>query len=477
MNSTHRIVFSLRALAAACATVLALAAGPARAAPYLPQAGAEVLETLPRRTDPVQQELQGMRRRLAAAPQDVQLATALAQRYIGIGRSEADPRYFGYAQAALAPWWNQAAPPATVRLLRATLLQGTHRFPAAMADLDAVTAADPANAQAWLTRATVQTVLGQYGPATASCARLSALAGELASITCLTNVSGLTGRLLKSDMLLAATLARSAGAEPALQAWTLTQLAEMAMRRGDARLAEARYQAALRLAPRDSYLLGAYADFLLDSRRPAEAAALLKDQLRVDGLLLRYALALKQQDGQSTGPGYGPDATTATTASTAALAEAVLELQARFDAAALRGDSIHQREHARYELHLRSNAKAALALAQQNWNVQKEPADLRILLEAAQQAGDRAAAAAALAWLAQTGLEDAAIRPLAAQLSAQPGTPPATATATAAAAAATPPARSAAAPVAAPPAARSAVSAVTPAARHAAATLALRGQP
>jgi Tfp pilus assembly protein PilF len=472
MNSKHRIVFSLRALAAACATVLALAAGPARAAPYLPQAGTEVLETLPRRADPVQQELQGMRRRLAAAPQDVQLAAALAQRYIGIGRSEADPRYFGYAQAALAPWWNQAAPPPAVRLLRATLLQGTHRFPAAMADLDAVTAADPANAQAWLTRATVQTVLGQYGPATASCARLSALAGELASITCLTNVSGLTGRLLKSDMLLAATLARSAGAEPALQAWTLTQLAEMATRRGNARLAEARYQAALRLTPRDSYLLGAYADFLLDSRRPAEAAALLKDQRRVDGLLLRYALALKQQDGRSPGQARDPNAAT-----TAALAEAVLELQARFDAAALRGDSIHQREHARYELHLRSNAKAALALAQQNWNVQKEPADLRILLEAAQQAGDRAAAAAALAWLAQTGLEDAAIRPLAAQLSAQPGTPPATATATAAAAAATPPARSAAAPVAAPPAARSAVSAVTPAARHAAATLALRGQP
>lgn len=207
MNSKHRIVFSLRALAAACATVLALTAAPARAAPYLPRAGAEVLESLPRRTDPVQQELQGMRRQLAAAPQDVQLATALAQRYIGIGRSEADPRYFGYAQAALAPWWNQAAPPPAVRLLRATLLQGTHRFPAAMADLDAVTAADPANAQAWLTRATVQTVLGQYGPATASCARLSTLAGELASITCLTNVSGLTGRLLKSDMLLATTLA------------------------------------------------------------------------------------------------------------------------------------------------------------------------------------------------------------------------------------------------------------------------------
>jgi Tfp pilus assembly protein PilF len=401
-------------IAAAFAAIVTLQAPAAQAAPYLPRSGAEVLETLPRRADPQQQELRRMRLQLAAAPKDVQLATTLAQRYIAVGRSEADPRYFGYAQAALAPWWSQAAPPVPVRLLRATLLQGTHHFAEAMADLDAVTAADPANAQAWLTRATVQTVLGQYSAATASCARLSALAGELASITCLTNVSGLTGQLRRSELLLATTLQRSGGADPAMQSWTLTQLAEMATRRGDARAAEARYLAALKLAPRDSYLLGAYGDFLLDRQRPGEAAGLLKEQRRIDGLLLRHALALKQSQALQ------PSA-----AGQAALAEDVRELQARFDAAALRGDSVHQREQARYELHLRGNAKAALALALQNWTVQKEPADLRILLEAARQANDRAAAAPALAWLAHSGLEDGSIQPLAAQLA----TPPAALTA------------------------------------------------
>lgn len=425
MNSMHPILSFARALAAGCAAALAslfaLQAPVAQAAPYLPAAGAQVLETLPRRSDPQQQDLRRMQRQLAAAPRDAQLATALAQRYIGIGRSESDPRYFGYAQAALAPWWNQAAPPAAVRLLRATLLQGTHRFPAAMAYLDAVTAAEPDNAQAWLTRATVQTVLGQYTEATASCARLSALADELASITCLTNVAGLTGRLQKSDALLATTLQRSAGADPAMRAWALTQLAEMAARRGDAQLAGQRYLAALRLAPRDSYLLGAYADLLLDSGRAAEAAALLKEQRRADGLLLRYALALKQEHGQKASPGQA----TARAPSGAARGEldaAVRELQARFDAAALRGDSVHQREQARHELHLRGNARPALALAQQNWAVQKEPADLRILLEAALQAGDHAAAAPALAWLARTGLEDSAVQALAARLGAG-GTP------------------------------------------------------
>lgn len=402
-------------LGAALVALISLLAPPAQAAPYLPRSGADVLETLPRRGDPLQQELRAMLRQLAASPNDAALAATLAQRYIAVGRSESDPRYFGYAQAALAPWWSQPAPPPALRLLRATLLQNTHRFDAAMADLDAVTAAEPGNAQAWLTRATVQTVLGQYSAATASCARLSTLAGQLASITCLTNVSGVTGRLEKSDMLLATTLQRNSDADPGLQSWSLTQLAEMATRRGDARLAEARYLAALKLAPRDSYLLGAYADFLLDRGRGAEAAALLKDQQRVDGLLLRYALALKQIQSATAGA--------RTAAAQAELDAAVRELQARFDAAALRGDSVHQREQARFELQLRGDAKTALALAQKNWAVQKEPADLRIVLEAARQAGDRAAAAPALAWMAQSGLEDAAIEPLAIQLGLKKTTP------------------------------------------------------
>lgn len=380
-------------IAAALSAAITLAVPSVQAAPYLPRAGGEVIETLPRRGDPLQQELRRMRVQLAAAPNDVQLAAALAQRYIAIGRTESDPRYFGYAQAALAPWWQQAAPPADVRLLRATLLQNTHHFQAAMADLDAVTAAEPANAQAWLTRATVQTVLGQYGAATASCARLSALAEQLASIACVTSISSVTGRLQKSDALLATTLQRNADAAPQTRAWAMTLLAEMATRSGDAALAETRYQAALQAAPGDSYLLGAYADFLLDHGRGAEAAELLKEQRRIDGLLLRYALAVKQLARKTE------------------LADAVAELDARFKAAALRGDSVHQREQARYALHLRGDAKAALLLAQQNWAVQKEPADLRILLEAARAAKDSAAAAPALAWMVQTGLEDSTIAP------------------------------------------------------------------
>lgn len=369
----------------------------AHAAPYLPASGTQVIETLPRRGDPVQQELRRLRAQLNAQPNDVALATTLARRFIALGRSETDPRYLGYAQAALAPWWKQAAPPPPVRLLRATLLQSTHQFPAALADLQGVLAAEPQNAQAWLTLATVQTVQGDYANATSSCARLSSLADELITVTCVAQVGGITGRALQSEQLLALTLERSGTTTPELQVWVLTLLAEMAQRRDAVTLAETRFQRALALDPHDSYLLGAYCDFLLDQNRPSRVEALLADQTRIDALLLRRALALQQQG------------------KTAPLAADVAELAARFDAAMLRGDTVHQREQARFEL-LRRDTARALTLARKNWAVQKEPADMRIYLEAALQARDRQAAQPVLDWITKHKTEDAAAAKLVRQL-------------------------------------------------------------
>jgi len=380
-------------------TILLFFTVAAHAAPYVPSSGQQVIETLPRRGDPVQQELRRLRSQLAARPNDLALAATLAQRYIALSRSETDPRYLGYAQAVLGPWWWLASPPPQVRLLRATLLQSTHQFNPALDDLKAVLAADPNNPQAWLTRATVQTVQGDYAGATASCARLSNLSTELVTITCIANIGTVTGRALKSEQLLDLTLERSPNAPADLQIWALTLLAEMAQRRDDAAVAEARYKRALTMAPRDSYLLGAYADFLLERKRPREVLAMLNDQTRIDALLLRRALALQQQGDQRQ-----------------ALAADVKELAARFDAAMQRGDTVHQREQARFELQLRHDPATALTLARKNWDVQKEPADIRIYLEAALQARD--AARPVLDWVALNHTEDAAAARLIARLKA-----------------------------------------------------------
>ncbi|WP_374581455.1 hypothetical protein [Pseudoduganella sp.] len=377
----------MKALASFTLALAALAPPCAPAAPFVPRSGAQVLETLPQRADAA---LYRQRAQLAAAPRDPQHVAALAQRYIELGRASSDPRYFGQAQALLSPWWSGAAPPPPIRLLRATLLQSNHRFREAMHDLAAVTAAEPANAQAWLTLATIQVVQGEFSAAVRSCGRLSGLASELAGIACLANARAANGQLAASERLLALALARATpdvqqvGGE-GVRVWAMTLLGELAARRGDAAAAEARFRQALALAPHDSYLLGAYADLLLEQRRHAEVQLLLRGQRHIDSLLLRFALA------------------------SAPASSSVAELQARFDAALRRGDATHQREQARFELRLRRNPQAALKLALANWQVQKETADLRILLESAVAARAPAAVREALAWRRQHGMEDRAI--------------------------------------------------------------------
>ena len=89
------------------------------------------------------------------------------------------------------------------------------------------------------------------------------------------------------------------------------------------------------------------------------------------------------------------------------------QLADRFAAARQRGDTLHLREEARFRLDVEDDPKAAVTLALANWNVQREPADLRILAAAARASGDGEAGKVVTAWLASTHIEDAAVVALA----------------------------------------------------------------
>jgi len=373
--------------------------GGTAAAPHIPADGNQVVERLPSRADPVQRELLRLRGELSRRPGDLGLASALAQRYIEQARADGDPRYLGYAQAALAPWWTQAQPPEQVLVLRATLRQSTHQFPAALADLDQAVQRDSGNVQAWLTRATVQMVTGQLAAARASCMRLYSRAPLLVVQTCLSSVGSISGQAADSYRQLQEVQKRHPLDEPGVQVWVATLLGEMAERAGDAAGAEAHFRQALAAGEPDSYLLGAWADFLLDHGRASEAARLLKDKTRNDALLLRYALALQAMSA--------PDAR-----------RQAEVLRTRFDAAMLRGDTVHRREQARFELALRKDPAAAVRLAKANWMVQKEPADLRILADCALASGDTEAAQMVRDWLRSSRIEDRRVAASAARLGA-----------------------------------------------------------
>jgi tetratricopeptide (TPR) repeat protein len=386
-----------RVLVKSLVGIALLIASSARSEPFVPREGSQVLERLRSAAlDPGARELRELRARLSADPNNLSVASQLARQAIERSRTEADPRYLGRAQAALAPWWNATNAPSEALVLRATIRQAQHDFTNALADLDLALSHDHGNAQAWLTRATILTVLGEYPAARRACLPLAQLAPGLVALTAAANVSCLDGDVERSCALLHNALDAYPHAGKSERIWALTVLGEAAARVGREADAEKSFKNALDLDPRDAYLLGSYSDFLLDQGRAQETVTLLRGDVRADGLLLRLALAESQ---------LKPKPVT--------LNLHVNTLVARFEEGHLRGDFVHLREEARFVLCLRGTAREALPLAQDNWRVQHEPADARILLECALAAQDRAAAQPALEFIRSSHIQDVRLKRLA----------------------------------------------------------------
>jgi tetratricopeptide (TPR) repeat protein len=380
----------------ALSAILVLA-GSASAEPFLPRDGAQVLERLRAAPlDPATRETRQLRAQLSENPTNLAVASQFARMCIERSRTEADPRYLGRAQAALAPWWNATNPPADALVLRGTIRQNQHDFTNALADLDLALQKSPRHAQAWLTRATVLTVLGDFPAARRACVPLAQLAPGLLALTAATTISCLSGDAEHGSALLRNALDAYPQTSAVERIWALTVLGEASARLGHQAQAEGYFKRGLELDRRDPYLQGAYADFLLDQGRSQDCAALLQDALRADGLLLRLTLAESQLTPRPP-----------------SLEAHLNTLLARFDAGHRRGDFVHQREEACLVLHLLGRPRQALQLAQDNWRVQHEPADARILLESALASGDRSAAQPVLDFMQTSRIEDVRLAALA----------------------------------------------------------------
>jgi len=363
------------------------------ARPYVPTADDFVVERLGRTSrDPMTREITALRQALADSPGDPALASRLARLEITESRRRSDPRHLGYAQAALQHWWHVPAPPVEVLTLRATIRQSRHEFEAARADLDQAVARAPDDAQAWLTRSVVLAVLGHYDDARASCAPLPRLTSALVAEACVAALDGVTGHAGPAAERLEFALARASRDDDV--AWALSVLADLDVVRGDATGAERHLRAALALDADDAYSRASLADLLLDAHRYADAIEIVQGREQNDGLLLRLAIA--------------EHATRAARAS-----EHVAELGARFQASRARGDALHGREEARFELLIRNAPARALELARANWAVQHEPADARIFLETALASRMGGQAQPVLQWLTETHNEDRRLASLA----------------------------------------------------------------
>lgn len=373
------------------------------AAPMVPADDNTVLESLPVRPgDPRAAMLRDLRAQLSRQPKDLALALKLAQAYFSQVAEEGDPRFIGYAEAALAPWWSAPEAPVEALVLRASIKQYRHEFAEALADLSLAQARNPAYAPAWTTSAAIHTVQARYDEARKHCDKLLVLTSRLIARGCSLAVDSINGKSAEAHTALLKELQEAEsrpqnGPSVEQRLWIQTRLGEMAQRTGDAATAEKHFRAALALGISDGYLQAAYADLLLQQKRPAEVVALLKDKTRSDLLLLRLTIA-EQQLGR---------------AEFASHRDALI---ARFEAARMRGDKVHQTEESRFNLQVLNNPREALRLALENWQVQREPRDARALLEAAAALSNFEAAHPALQWMRTTGYEEVDLRALAARL-------------------------------------------------------------
>jgi tetratricopeptide (TPR) repeat protein len=357
--------------------------------PYVPTDDSVVLEVLPTRLFGTNDELVRLRAALTREPNNPQSAAALAAVYGEWSGATGDPRYIGYAQAALKPWWDQPNPPTEVLMVRAKLREKNHQYDAAVADLERVVKREPDNSQAWLELANICRVQGNYERAEAACDHLDQTAGSLSATIARAPLLAVTGQAGQASLALAPIPDSLRERSANLYSWLLAMRGELARIQGDRKMAEYHLKSAVRHDPADTYAIRAYADLLLDDDR-AEAVADLTEEHRADnGVLLRAAIAATRL-GRASAAG-----------------EPARILAERFKEIRLRGDKPHGRFAARFALEVEKKPQQALEIAMANWQEQKEYRDARIALDAALAAGDATPAEPVVRFLQKHGTEDA----------------------------------------------------------------------
>lgn len=382
--------------AAGLALACLVAAGHAHATPITPTRDDEVIDVLPATagTTGTRAEERRLREQLARRPRDAALALAVAKHEMAKAHRLGDPRFAGRALAAVAAWNDDPQAPADVLLMRATVQQYLHEFDTAAATLQGLLGrrGGGAGPQAWLTLATIRRVQGRYAESDAACAQVAAAGAMLHGAACAAENRALRGDFDRARASLEGLLA-TPRLDRATRAWLTTTLAELEMRAGRSAAADAGFRAALEAQP-DDYTRLAYADFLIDQKRPAKALALLKDEPRSDAVLLRLAIA----GAQAGSPGAAADAA---------------EMRERIALANERPQTrrLHGREQAMFALAIEHRPEAALELARGNVAHQREPLDLLVFTRAALAGGNEEARAEARQLAARIGLRDARLEP------------------------------------------------------------------
>ena len=369
-------------------TVLMLGAylgSTAQAAPYRPTDPNQVIEQLPRGFPTPAPATS------AAAPvsatvntnteADPEAESVYIQQLLEYAYLQGDPRALGQAIARL-----QRQPARTNDvprlMLRAQAAQANHQFAEATRLLKTVTQQQPTYSDAYLQLASIELVGGNFKTARQYCEQIRGLDALALRLLCLAQVDAMTGKLratadkLQSMTPLLGTLSASQ------QLWMLLIQADIALRLNDKAL---NAQVFAQLPTDNVPALMARADWLLAQQQWQAVDDLLKNHTEHEGLLIRWVTS-KQRLQHADTQKYQK-----------LLAERISQWRQRSDQA-------HHREQASYAL-LAESASQSLQLARENWQTQRETADVVIYATAALRSQSQADIQVLLDWARSTGFE------------------------------------------------------------------------
>lgn len=408
-HSDRRRLPARRSVAVVLATGMVLG-GAIRtvAQPYTPVSDDEVIERLPpglRGAD-----FRRQREALAADPDNLRDSLAMAESYLETAQTEADPRFLGYAQAMLAPWWDQASPPVAVLVCRARVRTLTAEFDRALLDLEEALAREPGHLAALRLRFDVELARGDFDAARGTLEIAGPTVTPLVRAVMAARWERMKGPAGPVHQALEMALAAAGDVDVRERHAALALLADLDRQLGRAAEARQRFAALRRLGHREVAQLAAEADVLLDQGDPGGVLTLLQAEPPHDLLELRIAEALARLPSPDPAQVERREVLTR-------------QLAARSDARRRRGEATGLAEEIRVRLRLTGEFDRARTRAGELWAIRRELEDVRWILEAAAAAGDERLARPVIAWLEARRIEDARLEP-ARQALADRNTPP-----------------------------------------------------
>lgn len=349
----HWIKFSIGLL-----LLLPLSSQLLHAAPFTPKNDQQILATLPKNSPAPRYLSAADFLTTTSTTTSEQTSQLLERAYL-----QGDPRALGQARAQLDQSTDQSI---DTLMLRARALQSDHKFDQAKALLTQILEQEATHPDALLTLSSLLVVQGQFKDAMSYCNKLDGPELRVYELACQAQIQSMTGQLEQAKQTLNGLAAIAPGLDASTARWIYLMQADAALRSQDTALAKQIFSV---MDDQTVPALMARADWLLSIGEYEKVRDMLQAHTDKDALLLRLItaqMALKDPQAQKN----------------------LALMKERIEVWQIRKENAHMREQATYAL-LANKGDSALQLAQENWQQQRETADIVLYATAAIKAGSK----------------------------------------------------------------------------------------